>query len=487
MATPKDTAPQIPKRDTDFSEWYTAVALRAELADYTPVRGFMAIRPYGYALWEGIQSWLDRKFKETGHVNAYFPLLVPESYLQKEAEHVEGFAPQVAWVTHGGDEKLTERLAVRPTSEAIILPMYAKWIQSYRDLPILLLQWNSVVRWEKATRLFLRTAEFLWHEGHTAHRTSEEADAECRLILNIYRELLEDVLAIPVLTGIKPPSERFAGADTTYTLEALMPDGQAIQAGTSHFLGQNFAKAFGVKFLDSDNVEKYIWSTSWAVTTRLIGTLILAHGDDKGLVLPPRIAPYQVVIVPILGKDDGAVLAASREIAKTLGARVRVKLDDRDWYTPGWKFNEWELRGVPVRLEIGPRDLAARQVTLARRIDAHGSGTGRVAKQTVPMDQVTTVVEKVLADLQAELLARGTAFRDSHTTTAETVDAMVKALQDTPGFVKVRWCEAPECEQTIRTKTGASPRVIPLDERASGSCAVCGRPAKVWVYYARAY
>ena len=316
MATPKDTAPQIPKRDTDFSEWYTAVALRAELADYTPVRGFMAIRPYGYALWEGIQSWLDRKFKETGHVNAYFPLLVPESYLQKEAEHVEGFAPQVAWVTHGGDEKLTERLAVRPTSEAIILPMYAKWIQSYRDLPILLLQWNSVVRWEKATRLFLRTAEFLWHEGHTAHRTSEEADAECRLILNIYRELLEDVLAIPVLTGIKPPSERFAGADTTYTLEALMPDGQAIQAGTSHFLGQNFAKAFGVKFLDSDNVEKYIWSTSWAVTTRLIGTLILAHGDDKGLVLPPRIAPYQLVIVPILGKDDGAVLAASRSSLK---------------------------------------------------------------------------------------------------------------------------------------------------------------------------
>jgi len=316
MATQRDTAPQIPKRDTDFSEWYTAVALRAELADYTPVRGFMAIRPYGYALWEGIQTWLDRKFKETGHVNAYFPLLVPESYLQKEAEHVEGFAPQVAWVTHGGDEKLSERLAIRPTSEAIILPMYAKWIQSYRDLPILLLQWNSVVRWEKATRLFLRTAEFLWHEGHTAHRTSEEADAECRLILNIYRELLEDVLAIPVLTGIKPPSERFAGADTTYTLEALMPDGQAIQAGTSHFLGQNFAKAFGVKFLDSDNVEKYIWSTSWAVTTRLIGTLILAHGDDKGLVLPPRIAPYQLVIVPILGKDDGAVLAASRSSLK---------------------------------------------------------------------------------------------------------------------------------------------------------------------------
>src|SRR5574341_1776293 len=380
MATDRETVTRIPKRDEDFSEWYTAVALKAELADYSPVRGFMAIRPYGYALWEGIQAWLDRRFKETGHMNAYFPLLVPESFLQKEAEHVEGFAPQVAWVTHGGTEKLSERLAVRPTSEAIILPMYAKWIQSYRDLPILLLQWNSVVRWEKATRLFLRTAEFLWHEGHTAHRTAEDADAECRLILGIYRQLLEEVMAIPVLVGTKPPSERFAGATNTYTLEALMPDGQAIQAGTSHFLGQNFAKAFNVKFLDRDNQEKYIWSTSWAVSTRLLGTLIMAHGDDRGLIVPPKMAPYEVVIVPILGKGEATVLTAARTMAERLRGRFRVHLDDRDAYTPGWKFNAWELRGVPVRLEIGPRDVAARQVVLVRR-------TG-LTKDTVSMDAV---------------------------------------------------------------------------------------------------
>ncbi len=479
MATEREAVTQIPRRDENFSEWYTAVALKAELADYSPVRGFMAIRPYGYALWEGMQAWLDRRFKETGHMNAYFPLLVPESFLKKEAEHVEGFAPQVAWVTHGGTEKLSERLAVRPTSEAIILPMYAKWIQSYRDLPLLLLQWNSVVRWEKATRLFLRTAEFLWHEGHTAHRTAEDADQECRLILGIYRGLLEDVLAIPVLTGVKPPSERFAGADNTYTLEALMPDGQAIQAGTSHFLGQNFAKAFNVKFLDADNQEKYIWSTSWAVTTRLIGCLIMAHGDDRGLVLPPRIAPYQVVIVPILGKDGATVLAASKDLAQTLGSRFRVKLDDRDAFTPGWKFNEWELRGVPVRLEVGPRDVAARQVVLVRR-------TGG-SKQAVPVDQVADVVGKALDEIQADLFARGRTYRDSHTTTAETVDAMVRALAEVKGFVKVGWCESQECEDTIRGKTGASPRVIPLDEKASGKCVVCGKPAKVWVYYARAY
>ncbi len=479
MATEREAVTQIPKRDENFSDWYTAVALKAELADYSPVRGFMAIRPYGYALWEGMQSWLDRRFKETGHVSAYFPLLVPESLLQREAEHVQGFAPQVAWVTHGGDEKLSERLAVRPTSEAIILPMYAKWIQSYRDLPLLLLQWNSVVRWEKATRLFLRTAEFLWHEGHTAHRTAEDADAECRLILGIYRDLLEDVLAIPVLTGVKPKSERFAGADNTYTLEALMPDGQAIQVGTSHFLGQNFAKAFNVKFLDSDNQEKYIWSTSWAVTTRLIGCLIMAHGDDRGLVLPPQIAPYQVVIVPILGKEGEKVLLAARDLAKTLSARFRVKLDDRDAYTPGWKFNAWELRGAPVRLEVGPRDVAARQVMLVRR-------TGG-AKQAVAMDAIVGVVGSVLDEIQKELLMRAKAYRDSHTTSADSVDAIVRALQDVKGFVKVTWCESQECEDVIRNKTGASPRVIPLDEEATGACIVCGKPAKAWVYYARAY
>lgn len=469
----------LPKKSENFSEWYTQVALRAELADYTPVRGSMAIRPYGYAIWEGIQSWLDRRFKETGHVTAYFPLLIPESLLKKEAEHVKGFAPQVAWVTHGGQEELAERLAVRPTSEAIILPMYAKWIQSYRDLPVLILQWNSVVRWEKATRLFLRTAEFLWHEGHTAHRTMEEADAECRLILGIYRDLVEEILAIPVLTGIKPPSERFAGADNTYTLEALMPDGQAIQAGTSHFLGQKFAKAFNVKFLDRDNQEKYIWSTSWAVSSRLIGSLIMAHGDDQGLVLPPRIAPFQVVIVPIVGRDEAGVAAAATQVAEKLRQRFRVKLDDRDAYTPGWKFNEWEMRGVPVRLEIGPRDVAKRQAVIVRR-----TGGG---KQTVSLDRIEDAVGAALDEIQRELFERGRAYRDGHTTQAGTLDELARAIEQVKGFVKVGWCEMQSCEDTIRQRTGASPRVIPLDEQASGNCIVCGMPAKAWVYYARAY
>jgi len=479
MVAERESVQALPKKAENFSEWYTQVALRAELADYTPVRGSMAIRPYGYAIWEGIQSWLDRRFKETGHVTAYFPLLIPESLLKREAEHVEGFAPQVAWVTHGGEEELSERLAVRPTSEAIILPMYAKWIQSYRDLPVLMLQWNSVVRWEKATRLFLRTAEFLWHEGHTAHRTMEDADAECRLILGIYRELIEDVLAIPVLVGVKPPSERFAGADNTYTLEALMPDGQAIQEGTSHFLGQNFAKAFNVKFLDQDNQEKYIWSTSWAVTTRLIGSLIMAHGDDKGLVLPPRIAPFQVVIVPILGRDDANVVPAAKALASRLGSRFRVKLDDRDTYTAGWKFNEWELRGAPVRVEIGPRDVAGNQVVLSRR-------TGG-AKQTVSLDGIEDTVGRILEEIQAELFTRGKRYRDEHTTQATDVDELVRALDQVQGFVKVGWCQMQSCEDTIRDRTGASPRVIPLDDHPSGNCAVCGMPSKASVYYARAY
>ncbi len=479
MAQERTAGREIPPKAQDLSDWYSAVCLRAELADYSPVRGCMVIRPYGYALWEGIQRWLDRRFKETGHVTAYFPLFVPESALQKEAAHVEGFAPQVAWVTHGGDEKLSERLAVRPTSEAIIMPMYAKWIQSYRDLPILLLQWNNVVRWEKATRLFLRTLEFLWHEGHTAHRTLEEADEECRLILEIYRQLLEDVLAIPVLVGKKPPSEKFAGGEWTYTLEALMPDGQAIQAGTSHFLGQNFAKAFGVKFLDRDNQEKYVWTTSWAVTTRLIGPLVMAHGDDRGLALPPQIAPVEVVIVPILGKDDAKVLESASQLAKTLSPRFRVKLDDRDTYSAGWKFNEWELRGVPVRLEIGPRDVAASKVILVRR---------RGAKMPVSVATISDAIDTALTEIQQELFNRAKVFLAEHMFTASTFDELAKILEHRSGFVKVGWCEAQSCENAIKSRTGASPRVIPLDGAPGGDpCVVCGSPAKAWVYYARAY
>jgi prolyl-tRNA synthetase len=476
---PQAFVKEIPSKAEQFSDWYTAVCLKAELADYSPVRGCMVIRPYGFALWEGIQRWLDERFKATGHVNAYFPLFVPESFLKKEAEHVEGFAPQVAWVTHGGDEELAERLAVRPTSEAIILPMYARWIQSYRDLPLLLLQWNNVVRWEKATRLFLRTAEFLWHEGHTAHATREDADRECLTILEIYRQLLEDILAIPVLVGRKPPTEKFAGADWTYTLEALMPDRQAIQAGTSHFLGQNFAKAFNVKFLDRDNVEKHIWSTSWAVTTRLIGSLVMTHGDDRGLALPPRIAPIQVVIVPILGKAGETVLAAARALAGRLGAVARVRLDDRDEYTPGWKFNDWEMRGVPVRLEIGPRDVAANQAVLVRRTGGN--------KETVSLDGIEARVAGVLDDVQQAFYGQARAFRDAHTVTAGTLEALETAIRDRRGFVRTNWCGDQVCEDAVRDRTGASPRVIPLDDRPSGVCPVCGKPSTATVFYARAY
>jgi prolyl-tRNA synthetase len=470
---------EIPSKAEAFADWYTAVCLRAELADYSPVRGMMVVRPYGYAIWEGVQRWLDARFKATGHMNAAFPVLVPESLLEQEAAHVEGFAPQVAWVTQGGDEVLAERLAVRPTSEAIMMPMYAKWIQSYRDLPLLIVQWNSVVRWEKATRLFLRTAEFFWHEGHTAHRTSEDADAECRLILGIYKEFVEEALAIPLLAGRKPPSERFAGADWTYTLEALMPDGQAIQAGTSHFLGQNFGRAFAVKFLDEDNQEKYVWTTSWAISTRIIGALIMAHGDDRGLVLPPRIAPYQVVIVPIPGKDGQAVRERAAALAADLGARFRVKLDDRDQYTPGWKFNEWEMRGVPLRLEIGPRDLARGQVVLVRR-------TG-LEKAPVPQDGLVATVDRILEEMQRELLGRARRFLDEHITEAHSVEEIAALVEARRGFVRVGWCEMASCEDAIRERTGASPRVIPLDDAPAGTCVVCGMAAKATVYYARAY
>ncbi len=470
---------EIPSKAEQFSDWYTAVVLKAELADYSPVRGCMVIRPYGYALWEGIQRWLDERFKATGHVTAYFPLFVPEGFLKKEAEHVEGFAPQVAWVTHGGDEELAERLAVRPTSEAIMMPMYAKWIQSYRDLPVLMLQWNSVVRWEKATRLFLRTSEFLWHEGHTAHATLEDADQECLTILEIYRQLLEDVLAIPVLVGRKPPSEKFAGADWTYTLEALMPDRQAIQAGTSHFLGQNFAKAFGVKFLDRDNTEKFVWTTSWAVSTRLIGSLIMAHGDDRGLGLPPRIAPIQVVIVPILGKEGERVRGAAQALATRLGKVARVRLDDREEYTPGWKFNDWEMRGVPVRLEIGPRDVAAGQVILVKRTDG--------SKTTVALDGIEQAILTALDDVQRAYYAAAKAFLDAHIVEAETLEQLEDALRERRGFVKTGWCQAQACEDAIRARTGASPRVIPLDDEPEDVCLACGKPATATMYYARAY
>src|SRR6188508_1118892 len=397
---------EITKQSVDFSKWYLDVVRKAELADYSPVKGFMVIRPYGYAMWEHLQRELDVRIKATGHVNAYFPLLIPESLLLKEKDHVEGFAPQVAWVTRGGDEDLSERLIIRPTSETIIGVMYQKWIQSWRDLPVLINQWANVVRWEKVTRPFLRTTEFLWQEGHTAHETAEEAQEETLKILALYKEFAETELAMPVVDGQKSESEKFAGASKTYSIEALMGDGRALQAGTSHNLGQNFAKVFDIKFQARDKSVQYVYGTSWGVSTRMIGGLIMTHGDDGGLILPPRLAPYQVVIVPIpRGNWKETVLPKAEELRKALVARgIRVMLDARESQTPGWKFNEWELRGVPLRMEIGPKDLEKSQVVLARR-DTR-------AKSFVPMEGLTSHVEQELSTIQAALLARAVAFRE---------------------------------------------------------------------------
>jgi len=470
---------EIPQK-TQLSEWYTAVVLKAELADYSPVRGCIVVRPYGYAIWELMQQGLDRRFKATGHTNAYFPLFIPQSFLAREAEHVEGFAPQVAWVTRGGGEELSEPLAVRPTSETVIGHMYARWIRSYRDLPVLINQWCNVVRWEKATRPFLRTMEFLWQEGHTAHRTADEAEAEAHQMLEIYRDFVEADLAIPVLPGRKPESEKFPGAEHTYTIEALMPDGQALQSGTSHNLGQNFARSFDIKFLDSDNTEKHAYTTSWGLSWRVLGGVILVHGDDRGLVLPPRIAPFQVVVVPILsGAKRDEVLTTAREIAGRLAtAGVRVRLDDRTEVTPGWKFNDWELRGVPLRMELGPRDLAQRQVVLVPR-----TGGGRRA---AAMDGVESAATDALDEISRELFRQAKAYLDGHIVSASTPQELADAIVARRGFVRVLWCGKDACEQVLRQKSGASPRLI-SNERADGPCIVCGAPARDVVYYARAY
>ncbi len=471
---------EIPAKSADFSEWYTAVVLKAELADYAPVRGCMVIRPYGYALWENMQALLDARFKATGHLNAYFPTLIPESFLKKEAEHVKGFSPQVAWVTRGGDSDLTEPLALRPTSEAIINFMYAKWVKSYRDLPVLINQWCNIFRWEKSTRLFLRTLEFLWQEGHTLHRTEEEAQEETLRILNIYVDFVENDLAVPVIAGLKPESEKFPGALATYSIEALMPDGQALQAGTSHNLGQNFARAFNIRYLDENNTEKHPWGTSWGVSSRLIGAVIMTHGDDKGLFLPPKVAPYQVVIVPILyGEGDEAVLAKSRYVKEILSA-FRAKVDDRPQFTAGWKFNEYEMRGIPLRVEIGPKDVAKNQVVLVPR---DGSG-----KRVVPFERIAEEVKNLLEEIQRNMLERARAWVNSVTTTAETLAEFKKNLTEKPGYVKVHWCGARECENRIVDETKTTPRNMPLNEQnILGKCIVCGKKTKTLIYYARAY
>src|ERR1043165_5635959 len=433
-----DLPTEITKQSVDFGRWYIDVVRRAELADYSPVKGCMVIRPYGYAIWELIQQGLDRRFKATGHVNAYFPLFIPESLLMKEVEHVEGFAPQVAWVTQGGTEVLEERLVVRPTSETIIGTMYAKWVQSWRDLPILINQWANVVRWEKVTRLFLRTTEFLWQEGHTAHETAEEAQEETRKILDMYADVCENVLAMPVVKGRKTESEKFAGALRTYSIEALMGDGRALQAGTSHNLGQNFAKAFDITFQARDKTVQHVWGTSWGVTTRLVGGVIMVHGDDSGLVLPPAVAPYQVVIVPI-GRDNWreTVLPTAQKIQAELRAvGIRVTLDERD-ERPGWKFSEWEMRGVPIRVEIGPKDIEKSAVMVARRDTRE--------KQSLPMDGLVDRIKGLLDEVQRGLLERATAFRAEHTQRASTYEEFKQILEGRPGFVIAPWCGSADC------------------------------------------
>lgn len=472
----------VTPKSEDFSRWYTDLVRRAELADYSPVKGCMVIRPYGYAIWELIQRGLDDRFKATGHVNAYFPLFIPQSLLMKEADHVEGFAPQVAWVTRGGQEELEEPLAIRPTSEVIIGTMYAKWIQSWRDLPVLINQWANVVRWEKVTRLFLRTTEFLWQEGHTAHETPEEAEEETRKILGVYKEFCETELAMPVVAGQKTESEKFAGALRTYSIEALMSDGRALQAGTSHNLDQNFAKAFDITFQARDKSLQYVYGTSWGVSTRLIGGLIMTHGDETGLVLPPRVAPYQVVIVPIpKGNWRETVLPHAQAIRTSLqAAGVRVMLDDRDAYTPGWKFSEWELRGVPLRLEIGPKDIEKQQAMLARRDTRE--------KAPASIDGIVAHVKSLLEDIQRNLLARALAFRQDHTTATTSWEEFTQIMEGRPGFVIAPWCGAESCEADIKAATQATIRNLPMDVAAApGVCVKCGQPSVADAWFAKSY
>ena len=478
-----DYPESITPQSQDFGRWYIDVVRRAELADYSPVKGCMVIRPYGYAIWELMQQGLDRRFKATGHVNAYFPLLIPEGLLMKEAEHVEGFAPQVAWVTQGGNEVLDERLVIRPTSETIIGTMYAKWIQSWRDLPILINQWANVVRWEKVTRLFLRTTEFLWQEGHTAHETAEEAEEETRKMLGVYKDFAETELAMPVIDGLKTDSEKFAGADRTYSIEALMRDGRALQAGTSHNLGQNFSRSYEIRFQARDKSLQYAWTTSWGVSTRMIGGVIMTHGDEGGLILPPRIAPYQVVIVPIpRGNWRETVLPKAQAIRDDLVARgIRVMLDDRDSQTPGWKFNEWEMRGVPLRLEIGPKDLEKAQVVLARRDTREKSFT--------PMDGLAAHIEQLLMAIQKALFDRAVQFRTEHTSETSSYDEFKQIMDGRPGFVISPWCGTAECEAAIKAETQATIRNIPFTSAGADGkvCLKCGKPATANAWFAKSY
>ena len=477
MAKDKKMVEAITSMDEDFAQWYTDVVKKAELCDYASVKGCMVIKPAGYAIWENIQHELDRRFKETGVQNVYMPIFIPESLLEKEKDHVEGFAPEVAWVTHGGLEPLQERLCVRPTSETLFCDFYAKDIHSYRDLPKVYNQWCSVVRWEKTTRPFLRSREFLWQEGHTAHATAEEAEARTIQMLNLYADFCEQVLAIPVIRGQKTDKEKFAGAEATYTIESLMHDGKALQSGTSHNFGDGFAKAFGIQYAAKDNTLQYVHQTSWGMTTRMIGAIIMVHGDNNGLVLPPRIAPTQVVIVPIQQQKEGVLEKAFA--LKDVLSNFRVKVDDSD-KSPGWKFSESEMRGIPVRVEIGPRDIENNEAVLVRR-DTH-------EKITVSLDEIEAKVGELLDTIQNDMLERARAHRDSHTYVATTYDEFVKTINEKPGFVKAMWCGDQACEDKIKEDTAATSRCMPFaQEHLSDKCVCCGKPAKKMVYWGRAY
>ncbi len=479
------TEDKLPTRAENFSDWYNQLVLKAELADYSPVGGCMVVRPYGWTLWENIQQALDKRFKETGHVNAAFPLLIPKSFLEREKEHVEGFAPELAIVTIGGGKELEEPLVVRPTSETIIGYMYSKWIKSYRDLPVLINQWGNVVRWELRTKLFLRTAEFYWQEGHTAHATEQEAREETLRMLDVYEDFALNEAAVPVIKGVKSETEKFAGAIMSSTIEAMMGDTKALQSGTSHFLGQNFAKAFEIQFLDQTNTIQHAWTTSWGLSTRFIGAIIMTHGDDQGLIMPPRLAPIQAVIIPIFRSDaeKSAVMPVVERVVKELkAAGIRLKVDEREGVTPGFKYNDWEMRGVPLRIEIGPKDVEKNSVALARR-----DIPGRDGKTFVSQENLAATVSEMLVTIQAALLARATAFRDANIHDPKDYAELKQVVQN--GWAFSWWCESKACEAKVKEDTKAGTRCIPINGQpgGEGNCIVCGQPAKRKVYFAKSY
>ncbi len=478
MKEQKKFVEDITSMDVDFAKWYTDIVKKADLIDYSGVRGCMVIRPYGYAIWENIQNGLNKRFKDTGHENVYMPMFIPESLLQKEKDHVEGFAPEVAWVTHGGNEKLQERMCVRPTSETLFCSHYADIIHSYRDLPKLYNQWCSVVRWEKTTRPFLRSVEFLWQEGPTAHATKEEAVEETQRMLNVYADFCEETLAIPVIKGQKTEKEKFAGAEQTYTIESMMHDGKALQSGTSHYFGDGFARAFGIQYTDKNNELQYVHQTSWGMSTRIIGAIIMIHGDNNGLVLPPNIAPIQVVVIPVAANKPG-VLEKAAAVADSLKGKFTVKFDDSD-KSPGWKFSEYEMKGIPVRVEIGPRDLENNQAVLVRRDNNE--------KITVSLDNISSETEELLKTIQHDMYERAKQLRESRIYTAHDFDEMKKISDEHTGFIKAMWCGDLACEEKIKDEAGLSSRCMPFEqEHVSDKCVCCGKPAKTMVYWGKAY